>query len=212
MISTQEYLKSMPFQRFTNNPISVDEAAFQTVCSQFMFFNKLRSLLVNVYGLLSSVTLQVSKLGFHLKKIFNYFSREGNEFDFSFMFSHEVLVVTKNLSVADHQFIGEKIRFFLLEVVVISTGVKEKYGNNSRLYILLKNLYTSLLNLRNSIVNNLKKYSSFYCRKLYYICPMSDIANSFAYQQSIVKALSLEVDLVLYNNNLSDATCLNDFP
>ncbi|BDA76032.1 hypothetical protein CAL7716_101980 (plasmid) [Calothrix sp. PCC 7716] len=211
MISTLDYLNSMPFQKFTGSPISVDEAAFQTVCSQFIFFNKLRSLLINVYGLLSRVALRVSKLGLCLKNILKYFSRGGTEFDASIIFNNKVFIVTKNLSVADHQFIGETIRLFMLEVIVVSAGAKEKYGDNSRLYMLLKNLYFSLFDLRNSIVDRLR-CSTINCDRLYYICPISSISNSFIYQQSIVKALSREVDLAFYNNHLSNADSLSDFP
>lgn len=210
MISTLNYLHSMPFQ-FNDSLLKVDEAAFQTVCSQFIFFHKLRPLLTNVYGFLSRVAFRVHKLCLCLKKVVAYFSRGGANFDFSFILSQEVLFIAKNFSFADHQTIGEKIRLFMLEVIVVSAGVKEKYGSNSRLYRLLRNLYFCLFNLRNSIVEKLKNLTVD-CEELYYICQMSDIPNSFVYQRLIVKALALEVDLVFYNKHLSNATCLNDFP
>lgn len=209
MISTLNYFYFMPFQ-FNDSFLKIGEAAFQTVCSQYMFFHRLRPTFTSVYGLLSHVTIRLHKLCFCLKQVVAYFNSEGISFDFSFIFKRDLPTVN-NLSFAEHQIIGEKIRLFMMEVIVVSAGIKEKYGVNPRLYKLFKNLYLCLFELRNSIVEKLNNLT-IDCSKSYYICQMSNIPNSFAYQCLIVKALSLEVDLPFYNNYLTNASCLNDFP
>lgn len=209
MISTLNYLHYMPFQ-FNENLLMVGEAAFQTVCSQYIFFHRSRPLFTSVYGLLSRVALRMHKLCFCLKKVVAYFYSEGAKFDFSFIFQQNVLTITNNFSFADHQVIGEKIRLFMMEIIVVSAAIKKKYGT-SRLYKLLRNLYSHIFDLRNSIVEKLNNLT-IDSNKLYYTCQMSNISNSFAYQRLIVKALALEVDLAFYNNHLSNASCLNDFP
>lgn len=210
MISTQSYLHFMSLQ-FTDKLVSLNEAVFQTVCSQLMFFSKLRSLFTSVYGFLPRVTFYLIKLNHCLKKLVSYFSRGGAEFDISFAINKDTLVITNNISIEEHQFIGEKIRLFMLETIIVSAGVKEKYGGEAKLYKLLRHLYTCLFDLRNSIVEKFNK-RSIKQDELYYICPIKYIPNSFAYQRLIVKALTLEVDLPFYNKHLINASCLKDFP
>lgn len=219
ILLSNEYLgtiPTIPVETSVDNFVSVEEAAFQTVCLQYIFFSKLRPLFNRVYGLLSTPRFLLSRLNRCIKSIVNNFTGDAS-LDCSFMFRDDNFIISNKLTLDDHQFIGGKIRLFMLEVIVVSAAIKDKLGQHSNLYILFKKLYNLLILLRNVLVDKLRACLNK-CNllvnwdEIYYLCSMSNIVNSFLHQQSMVIALSLEVNLKHYYNQLADATCLCDFP